>query len=78
MVQINKILSREKIASRRAKSLPQTKFFSPFAGQFLTNRYLYKSLIILLDSIPQGIRAYFIGSTKSTKKVLGLFTSNVM
>lgn len=65
---------------QQAKSQLQVNFsfilpviFTNFAGQFL-----HKSLIILLGSILQVARTYFIGSTKWTKKVLGLFTSNVV
>ena len=74
-----KILCLEKKQGKWAKSLSQAKIWSLFVSHFLSapNKFLYKVLIILLDSISQDTRAYFIGSTKLTKKVVGLSTSNL-
>ena len=62
-----------------AKSLSQAKNLSLFASHFLSapKKFSYKLLIIILDSISQDTRAYFIGSIKLTKKVVGLSTSNL-
>ena len=62
-----------------AKSLSQVKILSLFVSHFLSapTKFLCKLLIIYLDTISQDTRAYFSGSTKLTKKVVGLTTSNL-
>ena len=74
-----KILCLQEKQGKWAKSLSQAEIWSLFVSDFLSapNKFLYKKLIMLLDSISQDTRAYFIGSTKLTKKVAGLSTSNL-
>ena len=58
------------VEARFALTLLFDLFFQKIGGQ--KNIYIYQSLIILLDGKLEGMRAYFIGSTKKNQESSGL------